>query len=186
MQDIQRMLKEVSEREIFIVAVLISLLLVFSFFFFIHIPLKEAYNSEMAERAKLAETETTIVNFKDAHLDSEAYKKELSDQDARMTAAIPDDLRQGEFLALLEQRAIFSHVELIGVTPETEVKEAEYRSLPLTVEFRGNYVSILDFIQEIEDSDRFIQVDSFEILNDGKFLTCKLRLFIYAMLDKSA
>ena len=125
-----------SEREIFIAAVLISLLLVFSFFFFIHIPLKEAYNSEMAERAKLAETETTIVNFKDAHLDSEAYKKELSDQDARMTAAIPDDLRQGEFLALLEQRAIFSHVELIGVTPETEVKEAEYRSLPLTVEFR--------------------------------------------------
>lgn len=180
-----------SEREIFIAAVLISLLLVFSFFFFIHIPLKEAYNkeaynSEMAERAKLAETETTIVNFKDAHLDSEAYKKELSDQDARMTAAIPDDLRQGEFLALLEQRAIFSHVELIGVTPETEVKEAEYRSLPLTVEFRGNYFSILDFIQEIEDSDRFIQVDSFEILHDGKFLTCKLRLFIYAMLDKSA
>ncbi|MCM8801648.1 MAG: hypothetical protein NC912_06620 [Candidatus Omnitrophica bacterium] len=106
----------------------------------------------------------------------------------------------GKFLNELTQLASILPLEFVSLKPESAVyvvkkedkkkdkKSALYTILeiPISAVLKGNYDSVLNFLKRIEQSDKFIKVDTFSIESDINNIyrhNVKIRLGIYVKED---
>ncbi len=150
-----------------------------------HLFFHEAWQGE-AEREALEASEARrqileIENFMNAHRDMESFGREVASHEETALIAIPEDLRQGEFMEFLQRLALGNRIELMGVTPGREVREGDAIALPVQVRFRCGYFQLLDFMNGLQSGERFLQVRNARISSDNGSLVCRLDLAIFAM-----
>ena len=156
------------------------LLLLTGGYFFIHEPLN-AMEQEARLSAEKSRTDLTVVdNYQNAHLDMAAYEKELAEHQAHADQAMPDTLEQGKFLGMLQQEALRSHIELKQVVPKTVQQNGQLSVLPVEVKMCCSYFSLLAFLQGLQQSERYVQVERTAVHEEDGALDCSLRLQIYA------
>lgn len=151
------------------------------FFLLVHLPLREAtyYARTDAEEAKAEYIR--VANFRNAHLDMASYEKTLSDHEAQGEKALPSELEEGAFLRTLHRAAIESNITLRQVTPKEIKTEDGIRALPVEVAFHCDYFTLLDFLQSLQGTDRFICVKEMKLSKKDSGLDCEVQLVIYAM-----
>lgn len=158
----------------------ICLLLLTGGYFFVHEPLAAMEQEARLSAEKSRMDLTAVDNYQNAHLDMEAYEKELTEQQAHAEQAMPNVMEQGKFLGMLQQEALRNHVELKQVVPKPIQQEERLFILPIEVKMRCDYFSLLSFLQGLQQCDRYIQVERTALHEENGALDCSLLLRIYA------
>ena len=153
-----------------------------AFYFFPHEQWKEEAEQAYAEQAKEEQEIVGIENFMNAHRDMEEFSRETAMHQEMVLKALPEDMEQGAFLEFLQRLAIGHQIELLGVFPGKSSQEKDgVMVLPVQVKMNCSYFQLLDFLRELQEGERFLQVRNARIHSDGRRLTCQLDLAIFAM-----
>ncbi len=139
---------------------------------------RESYISLYEERIK-------VQNFMNGHLDLEKSGEEQKKRRTSLEKLLPDRMEQGTFISDLERRAIADHLVLLEVKPgEVEKMDGGVLSLPISIRLRGDYFSLVDFMEQMEDvrqTGRFTEIHKIDVKAEKDELLCDLKISIYAV-----
>ncbi|MBQ1509420.1 MAG: type 4a pilus biogenesis protein PilO [Selenomonadaceae bacterium] len=151
------------------------------FYFFLHEPWQEEISQVRSEEFEEQQKILNVENFMNAHRDMNEFSQETAKHQEIAKKAMPEELEQGEFLEFLQRLALGKQIELVGVVPQKESQERNVTVLPVQVKLKCNYFQLLDFLQGLQEGDRFMQVRNARIHSDHGNLVCQLDLAIFAM-----
>lgn len=177
-----------SRRQHFFVLALAGTLLLWLFFYFVlHRPLLMAAADFRQQGAQAERTMTAVVNFQNAHLPLKDYQQELGRRDIRARQALPAEMEQGDFLVALDRLAVRSHLRILSVVPGKAAADERYLCLPVKLQLAGDYFSLLHFLQELQQGERLVVVNSLTV-KEGKdkdgTLRAELSLHIFSVSDE--
>jgi type IV pilus assembly protein PilO len=171
---------QIQGKKIFLLIVCSLALLYMLFFDFVYCAQQEEIKLRYS---RLQEQQAKILRVKDfmgGHPDMVLYKEELESQLSRASAKIPDSMAQGEFLSLLQNKALEENIVLSGIVPGKTQDHGDFFSLPVEVAIQCNYFQLIAFLQSLEKSERFFFIDNVIVHSTGESMECKLHLEIYA------
>lgn len=161
-------------------ALALSLLLSLFLWFFVHGFLREMEGESAAEAMKDRKIVIAVQNYQNAHLDREAFMKEIVEAQQRADKAMPDEMEQGAFLSRLQQEAIGAGLKLRQVKPGEVDMEGDCRVLPVEVQMAGNYFQLLSFLRDLDKEERFMQLRDLKVHSEQGHLQCDMKICIFA------
>ena len=174
-------MRRLKEKEACALLFCASIWLLAGFLIFPHAAWQAAAEQAHAEQADASQKIVAIENFMNAHGNMDEFCRELERHQENSLKAMPEELEQGKFLEFLQRMAIHSHVELMGVVPGEKVCERDLVRLPIQVNFKCSYFELLDFLQGLQEGERFLQVRNAKVHSDKGKLVCEIDLTIFAM-----
>jgi Tfp pilus assembly protein PilO len=141
---------------------------------------REILNMELETR-RLREVEREILELKARHEDLAAFieEKELQLDDARNF--LPPTLAQEKFIDELYRTADSVNVRIISIRTGEVNSSGEIQSQDVNVKLDADYISLMNFIREILDGGRLINLEKiFMEKSSGKILSCELSFKIFA------
>lgn len=157
------------------------------FYFVLHRPLVDAAAEYRQQAGQAAAEVTSLVNFRNEHLQLQEYAQELGRRELRARHALPEDMAQGEFLVALERLAIRSQLRILSVSPGKVISQGESICLPLRLEVVGDYFSLLKFLQGLQQGERLVIVKNIAVKSDKDKkspLAAELGINIFAVSDE--
>jgi Tfp pilus assembly protein PilO len=143
---------------------------------------REALSSKMSlANTQLAELQTFVAQNQDydallkiQNLKLEQTKKKLPDR-----VSVPDLV--GAYSKLADANGI----TLMALTPKNYTKVGIAFGLPLEMKLLGDYFNLINFLQQVENDDRFVNLQStkFSVQKDGK-LELTANFVVYALHDE--
>lgn len=133
-----------------------------------------------------------IDNFNKEALTSKEFTENMEQRAKRLQFAIPKDMEQGSLVFDLQQLATDCRVELKEITPKPVTNEDNDKSLsylPIKIVFRADYLSLLNFLQSLQNNKRYILLNYININNvyDNKslitYLDVELTATIFALTE---
>ena len=132
-----------------------------------------------AEKTAAANFAAKVAVVPDLRRQVEEMKARYKNYDRRM----PKQKELGEFLTEisenLDKEQLDNHLIEAGGT----TREEEFHTLPITMQFQGNYLSLASFLKRIDSMERLTRVQKLHITVDNKSpepkINCVLRLNIY-------
>ena len=151
---------------------------------FINGQLELARAQNLQAQQKISELE----HFRKDLLADDGFIDDLRIRYKRLLNAVPEELEQGELIFELQRLANQSEVELVELAPISEdMPNADTvpRRLSLRIILRADYFRLLDFLQGLQDVERYIAVDSMTISaeNGEKNLKVELRLTAFSLAE---
>ena len=110
-------------------------------FLFLSPKLSEA--ADLDNRISVAEANLAVAQM----LGRESTRRETEAELARLTKAVPEDLRMSAILRELAATARAARVRVTGVTPAAPVPQVGYQAMPMTVALEGRFLAIAKFLQ---------------------------------------
>lgn len=160
---------------------LIGMLLVGVIFW--HGPYQVQQQELAAQRAALQQKKMAVLgieNFLNAHTDIAAYEAEKLQAVEQQSHRLPQQMETGEFLAAVQKLSVEKGMMLLAASPGTVEKRTGYLQLPVQMTIRGSYFSVLDFLQGIENLERFSSIEDMAVHSEEGMLTCQFCVCIYA------
>ncbi len=160
--------------------------LVLLFFLFVHQPLMASRAAEQEKQQQSEMLYRQVANFKNAHINESDPGQSLEVRKKQTDAHLPDALQQREFLQALQRIAAGNGVHITQVKPERLVEGEGFAYIPIALTVETDYFSLLDFLRELENMDRFVRITEFSVAQDKGKLRCEIKLSIYvSRLEKS-
>ena len=179
-------IRQLSDRDKLGLALLVLLWLAAGWWYFVHVPLRDATAAMQAESAQAHAQLVDVENYRQQGQSIEAAEKAQKQRHAFLLKALPSELGQGAFIGGLERLALAKHLRLIGVQPgEALTRPDGLSELPVTVKVSGTYFDLLDFLDAISSAQadgRFVIVRGMTVKagKDGTALSAVLTLSIFA------
>ena len=161
-------------------AVALSVLMSMFLWFLVHGYLQDLVEESEAEAMKDMKIVTAVQNYQNAHLDKEAFMKEVVEAQQRVDKAMPEEMEQGAFLSRLQQEAIGAGLKLRQVKPGEIAVEDDCRMLPVEVQMAGNYFQLLSFLRDLDKEERFMQLRDLKVHSEQGHLQCDMKICIFA------
>lgn len=159
----------------------VCLLLCAGWYLFIHEPTQSEILSMQLETRRLQEIQRELDEFKRRHENLSAFVAEKERQLDAARNFLPATMMQDKFIDELYRAAEFNNVRLISVQADEISDGDEIQTQVITVKSESDYFSLLNFIREILDGGRLVDLENFSVTvsNDG-ILNCDLRFKIFA------
>lgn len=154
------------------------------FYFLVHIPLQAAANAMEGQAHSLARQVSVIGNFTNAHSGDKSYWQDLARRQALVDKALPESMGSGRLGAELERLAGRCSISLLEFAPQQEQQAAGYDILPVKLHVRGQYFSLLAFLQGLRDGERLVTVKDMSLQAAAGKIEGTLWLNIYAVSDE--
>lgn len=158
----------------------VAVIMVLAWYNFIHMSLQESKREIAREMADTRAELVQLTNFSNAHLDMVAYEQEVATADASATRALPTELAPSEFISILQRTALAHHVRIGKIIPAEAVTRDGVLELLLNVTLRTDYFHLLDFLQALGESPRFLLVRSMAVERQDGELECSVVISIFA------
>ena len=158
------------------------------------------------ERQKLSQIQLNIMTYKNKYGNLDEYMQRLEERFQLSNKTLPEKIDQGEFINFLQRAALDNQIKITSLSPSTiqpiydssksdsknETSEESGQNqnlikLPINVKFEGNYISLINFLESIESSERLINIEEVAITSkdDGERLNCDLNIIIFALESKN-
>lgn len=149
------------------------------FSFGMHRPL-QIKTEAMAQQAQQLQTEAAAVQAKQNSADFRALTQKLEETKRQTDKALPEDLAQGKFLTTLQQKANAHHLLLQKIAPGKASQSDDLQMLPIQLRLSGSYFSLLDFLRDLREEDRYVQIVQASAETGDEGLTSELTVCIFA------
>ena len=171
-----------AKKRYLLLAAAICLLLIVIYIFLLRAPLHGAAASAEARAQVAAAQVLKVTNFHNAHIsDEKKYEQDLQQRQERANQALPDDIEQGRIVGYLQSKALASQLELCELTPgELRVQDG-LRVLPLKLKLRGNYFQLLDFLEQLQNGERYTIIQNPQVKSKNECLECILEIDAFSM-----
>jgi Pilus assembly protein, PilO. len=135
------------------------------------------------KKSLLKENQKEIVavkNFLNEHSNLSAYESELSEKEGIAEKLLPKNMQISLFIRSVETFAQKHKIFLFVVKPDVVKQQDELQCVAFSIEFYGDYFSVLAFLQEIERMQPFTCVKKLTIRAEDDHLDCKMIIETYA------
>ncbi|HWR43643.1 type 4a pilus biogenesis protein PilO [Sporomusa sp.] len=149
-------------------------------YFWIIAPQRQHINTLLAQYQTERQRIQTIEVYAQKHPDPGQHVREVDLKVAQVEAKLPNQPEIGEFLKEVEQAAKISGVRLSEIKPSAPVNKNGYREIPVEIQIRGSFNSLLEFMNKIENSQRFNSTSNANIQVRQGMLEVRLTLAIYS------
>lgn len=194
-----------------IIAIVLSILIIFVFWTFIHESSQRSIMQLQLEKQKDLQIVANIVSYKNKHGDLDDYMQKLEDRYQMASVSLPEKMEQGDFIEFLQQKALEEQVNITSMNPseiqpfsvdyknnseemvddsngddnKNSALESKLTMLPINVKMECGYIQLINFLQAIEMSDRILHIENLSLIgkDNGERLICELNIVIFA-LDK--
>lgn len=102
---------------------------------------------------------------------------------------LPDTLKINEFIASLQKVADKNKVKIIKIISDNSVEQKDYFFQELTVETVCGFYELLNFLSDIENGERFVNIINTKVKKEEKqynVLYCTYKMRIYSKGKKSS
>ena len=174
-------------REILLATILLCMSMIAAYRLLYHLPLEREILQLGLERQQTAQQIINVLNFKNEYGSLDEYMRELEERRFVVDRALPPQLEQGEFINYIQRTALANQVRLISLTPgaveNVEDDALPILRLPLRLKIECDYFKLLDFLKALEDGERFINIEQFDVSrkDDGELLDCELDVILFAI-----
>jgi len=167
----------------YVVGLMAVIILFIICLFFVVLPLNR---DRKVQEAKLVEANKRLAVLQTFAGQNQNYDALLKIQEMKIAAAhkkIPDTVSVEELISEYNKIAEATGVQLLGVAPNKAVKTANVYVLPINVSLQGDYFRLITFLQQVENGDRFVQVQGAEYgaQSEGADLKMKANFVVYAL-----
>ena len=187
-----------------IFALFLCLIIIVMFWYFFHVPKQQEILKLELERKKLIQISDNILKYKNKYGNLDEYMQKIEERYQLASISLPERMQQGEFINFLHQMALENQVKILAMIPssvqpvfdnpnenlesESEIDENKSNSnpalkmLPINVKIECSYISLINFLKAIEDSERMTQIKNLSIVSreNGEKLNCELNIIIFA------
>ena len=188
-----------------IFALFLCLIIIVMFWYFFHVPKQQEILKLELERKKLIQISDNILKYKNKYGNLDEYMQKIEERYQLASISLPERMQQGEFINFLHQTALENQVKILAMIPssvqpvsdnpnenlesESEIDENKSNSnpalkmLPINVKIECSYISLINFLKAIEDSERMTQIKNLSIVSreNGEKLNCELNIIIFAL-----
>ncbi len=166
---------------LFFLAVLVCIGIFLKVIWPISIDRTEVNNKLVLANTRLA----TLQTFAGQNQD---YASLVKIQKVKVAAAmkkIPDTVSVPELVGEYNKIADQAQVNLLSVKPGRGTKKSNYISMPITVTVEGDYFRLITFLQQVDNGDRFVTLDStkFSSAQAGKAVTMDATFVVFCLKD---
>ena len=180
------------------------IIIIAMFWYFFHVPKQQEILKLELERKKLIQISDNILKYKNKYGNLDEYMQKIEERYQLASISLPERMQQGEFINFLQQTALENQVKILAMIPssvqpvfdnlnenfesESEIDENKSNSnsalkmLPINVKIECSYISLINFLKAIEDSERMTQIKNLSIISreNGEKLNCELNIIIFA------
>lgn len=110
----------------------------------------------LAANTKVAQLQT----FADQTPDYDALLKIQKLKLAQAQKKIPDKISVPELVGEYQKLSEANSIALISLEPKKYIKAGTAVGLPLEMKLSGNYFNLINFLQQVENADRFVTLQS--------------------------
>ena len=163
------------------------------FMHFIHLPISQR---QIEVNEEIRRTEQSILvteNFLREHHNESLpkYTEKLKQRHERSLAALPTKPELGKFLTFLHKNAKKNDITITMLKSASPYKEKysdgdgtaaqtdKPQELPMDISFTADYFSLLDFLNDLNDSERFMKISELTVKSDGRKLDCTLKITVF-------
>lgn len=98
---------------------------------------------------------------------------------------MPDTQNQTSFISALHQLAVKNKVQITAISPVPLLKQnKDYMETVLRIKTQSDYFSLLDFLAQLEEADRYNIVNKINIMNKNNLLETELEIKIFSLPEK--
>jgi len=174
---------DITDNMKYIIGLFAVILLAIICIIFLIVPLNRDRNALVN---KLTEENKRLAVLQTFAGQNQNYDALVKIQNMKVAAAhkkIPDTVSVEELLNEYNKIAEATGVQLLGVAPGKATKGANVFSLPINVSLQGDYFKLITFLQQVENGDRFVTVQSAEYDAQalGADLKMKASFVVYAL-----
>ncbi len=147
----------------------VSMGLVGALWYFLYF--EETMNAIAAENRRtpqLQQDRTELKKKKEQLKDAEARIADLEAKRADMQEQLPEDADIAELLNRIHQKAQATGLEIARFERGDMVPEELYARIPVRMVLKGTYVQIAQFLHEIGEMRRLVNVEDIKLSVDGK------------------
>jgi Tfp pilus assembly protein PilO len=120
--------------------------------------------SELSRRVNQFHVQNTkienVVSWEDEFAKIDNQKKKLVEYLNQFYLSLPEEDRISTLISLLEHNAFSNNVDIKKIQPSNYIKNNSHLTIPLYLIIKGNYISLLNFIEAIEQSKYIIKIDN--------------------------
>ena len=160
---------------------------------FFYQPYKRDILRIQLETRKLEETKKILLEFKNRHKDTDNFFELVEENYNATKNYLPESLMQDIFVDEIYKNAEKNNLRVVSVQADeniTEYKNSDQRTQKqkITVKFFADYVSTLNFIRQILDGNRLVNLSSCSIekVDSAENLRCEINFFIYQKAAKNS
>ncbi|ORT99567.1 hypothetical protein D081_1717 [Anaerovibrio sp. JC8] len=139
---------------------------------------------EQGDLEKLGRQVDEINSFQGIHGDMEVYLANLSREYNRMEGLLPGDESIAGVVGELQTQAEASRLELILLKPGKKISHDKYGERDIELGVRGEYFSIMDFLQALQQGTRFNKTNSISIKYSPQGLECHINISIFYLIGE--
>ena len=175
------------KKKLLFVAVFFCVLAIIFVANFAHELIQQKIMQVQQERQSVINTEKLIIELRNEYSNLDEYMKKLEERYQLANKSLPGQINEGEFIKYLQHKAIKNQVKITNITPnETELIKDESKnvtSLLINLKFECGYIQLINFLKELEDSERLMKLENLSIIskNNGELLICEINFIIYAL-----
>ena len=184
------------------------IIIIVMFWIFFHVPNQQKILKLELEHKKLIQISDNILKYKNKYGNLDEYIQKIEERYQFASISLPERMQQGEFINFLQQMALENQVKILAMIPnsvqpvsdnfnknlesESEIDEDKSNTnyalnmLPINVKLECSYISLINFLKAIEDSERLTQIKNLSIISkeNGEKLNCELNIIIFALESK--
>ena len=111
------------------------------------------------------------------------YAEDVGKRHERAERALPGELKQSDVIGMLQRNALRYQIQLVSVSPGQIKKESSLMVLPIQIKLNCDYFQLLDFLQSLQEEERFIKLDKLCARTVDNRLSFEIEAAVYAMED---
>ena len=162
-----------------------GIFLIFLFVQFIFIPIQSKILEMQTETKRLQAIEKNLSELQSRHENFSEFVELTAENLSVLKKFLPEKSAQENFTAELYKFAEKNKLAVIflqvGELVSVENAEKNFQMQSIKIKLEGNYISLLNFLREVEDGERFAKLENISLENSAEnFVTCNAEFFIYS------
>lgn len=174
-------MERLDEKRVFVLVCFLWFSLTIAFAFLVHLPLMEEVEEIRRETGLVSQEVISIENFTNKHVNLKEYAEDIGKQHERAEKALPSELEQSAVIGMLQRNALRHQIRLVSVSPGQIKKESRLMVLPIQIKLNCDYFQLLDFLQSLQEEERFMKLDQLCVRTIDDRLSFEIEAAVYAM-----
>lgn len=176
-------MERLDEKRVFFLVCILLVFMTVAYSLLIHFPFREEAAEIRRETDLVSKEVISIENFTNKHVNLKEYAEDVGKRHERAERALPGELKQSDVIGMLQRNALRYQIQLVSVSPGQIKKESSLMVLPIQIKLNCDYFQLLDFLQSLQEEERFIKLDKLCARTVDNRLSFEIEAAVYAMED---
>lgn len=158
-----------------------GIFLISTLLYFVFIPIQGKILEMETETKNFQAVEKNLRELQRRHENFEEFAESIEENLNELKKSLPEKSSQEKFSAEIYQAAEKNKIAVTLLQVGEIISEENFQKQSVKIKLEGNYISILNFLRDIYDGERFAKLENISLESSKEnFITCDAEFFIFS------